>query len=300
MPGRNSHVHARVERAAAGVRQTFARSLSLILSWLLLSGCTGIIFQPMKPLVRSPDEIGLDYEDVYLESRDGTRLHGWFLTAEGEAKGTVLQLHGNAENISTHIGSVYWLPARGFNVFLLDYRGYGLSGGKPSLAGAVMDVESAVQWLLDQKEEDRKRVVVLGQSLGGALGAYALATSGLSARIRALVLDSTFGDYRDLAREKFGEIWFTWPFQYPLSWTIDDDYASIRVIPKISPTPVLVIHSEQDPIIPAHHARRLFEAAAEPKDLWIVPDGLHISALNKPEIRDRLATYLFNVLNKAP
>jgi hypothetical protein len=290
----------RIERTFAGIPRFPNRAAPLVFCCLLLAACTEIVFQPMRPLLRTPDEIGLDYEDVYFESHDGTRLHGWFLSAEGAAKGTVLQLHGNAENISTHIGSVYWLPARGFNVMLLDYRGYGLSGGEPSLAGAVEDVESAVEWLLRQKQSDRRHVVVLGQSLGGALGAYAIATSGLSSQICALILDSTFGDYRDVAREKFGEIWFTWLFQYPLSWTIDDYYAPIRVISRISPTPILVIHSIQDPIIPAHHAHRMFDAAGQPKELWIVPDGLHISALSKPEIRDRLVAYLTNVLYKAP
>ena len=256
-----------------------------------------LLTNPGCDVKKKNDEIGIDYEDVYFQSRDGTRLHGWWLPAEGKAQGTVLQLHGNAENISTHIGSVYWLPKRGFNVLLFDYRGYGLSGGKPSLAGAVMDVESAINWLLAQNTKDRNNIVVLGQSLGGALGTYAIATSGLSTKIKALVLDSSFDDYRDVAREIFGKIWLTWPFQYPLSWTIDDDYAPVRVIKRISPTPILIIHSKQDPIIPAQHARRLFEAAAEPKTLWMLPDGPHISALFRPEIRDKLVIYMTNTIN---
>jgi fermentation-respiration switch protein FrsA (DUF1100 family) len=267
---------------------------------LLLGGCTGLIFQPMKPLVRTPQQIGLAYQDVYFPSRDGTLLHGWFLPAQGASKGTIVQLHGNAENISTHIGSVYWLPAQGYNVFLFDYRGYGLSAGTPSLDGAIMDVESAIHWLLDNDRIDPQRIVVLGQSLGGALGTYALATSGLASRIRALVLDSTFGDYRRIAREKFAALWLTWPLQYPLSWSIDDDYAPIRVIARISPTPVLIIHSEADAIIPVHHARQLYAAAKQPKQLWLIPDGHHISALNRPAIRDRLLHYLGRILDEKP
>jgi fermentation-respiration switch protein FrsA (DUF1100 family) len=267
---------------------------------LLLGGCTGLIFQPMKPLVRTPQQIGLAYQDVYFPSRDGTLLHGWFLPAQGASQGTIVQLHGNAENISTHIGSVYWLPAQGYNVFLFDYRGYGLSAGKPSLEGAIMDVESAILWLLDNDRLDPQRIVVLGQSLGGALGTYALATSGLASRIRALVLDSTFGDYQRIAREKFAALWLTWPLQYPLSWTIDDDYAPIRVIARISPTPVLIIHCEADAIIPVRHAKQLYAAAKQPKQLWLIPDGHHISALNRPEIRDRLLHYLGRILDEKP
>ena len=72
------------------------------------------------------------------------RLHGWFLPAQIPSRGTILFLHGNAENVSTHIGSVAWLPAEGFNVFLIDYRGYGLSEGVPTLDGLHRDVEAAI------------------------------------------------------------------------------------------------------------------------------------------------------------
>ncbi|MFL6647184.1 MAG: alpha/beta hydrolase, partial [Sulfurifustaceae bacterium] len=98
-----------------------------------MAGCTGVFFQPYRTLVRTPDDIGLAYEDVRFKTADGVVLHGWFLPANATACATVLFLHGNAENISTHIGSVYWMPRYGFNVFLPDYRGYGASSGTPSL-----------------------------------------------------------------------------------------------------------------------------------------------------------------------
>ena len=75
-----------------------------------LSGCNGMFFFPYRTQVLSPDELGLKYEDLYFPARDGTRLHAWFLPAESSAQGTILFLHGNAENISTHIMSVRWLP----------------------------------------------------------------------------------------------------------------------------------------------------------------------------------------------
>ena len=262
-----------------------------------LSGCTGLLFQPMKPLVRTPDDINLTYQNVVFSSQDGTSLHGWFLPAEGKARGTVLLLHGNAENISTHIGSVYWLPPRGFNVFLFDYRGYGQSAGNANLEGSFQDIKAAFQWLQKSPDIDPARIVVLGQSLGGAMGVYTLANTGQSKAVRVLILDSVFSDYQQIAREKFAGFWLTWLLQYPLSWGFANDYSPVDVISKFDPTPVLIIQSKQDIIVPEHHAQQLFERARPPKDLWIIPKGGHISALNYPEVRDRLVSYLINILD---
>lgn len=268
---------------------------------ITLSGCTGALFHPMKTLIRTPADIGLQYEDVNFNSDDGTRLHGWFLpafiSAKEQAHGTILLLHGNAENISTHIGSVHWLPERGFNVFLFDYRGYGQSSGNTSITGSHQDITNALRWLLNKPGIDPKRVIVLGQSLGGVLGSYALAQSGLSKKIQLLILDSTFGNYQQIAREKFSGFWLTWPFQYPLSWTLPSDYNPIDIIDIYSPTPVLLIHGEGDDIIPIHHAQQLFAVAKEPKTFWSVPNAGHISSLRQPAVRNKLVDYLKQILD---
>ncbi len=270
-------------------------TLFIVILCLALSGCTSLFFQPMKPLLRTPADIHLEYQDVFFHSSDGTRLHGWFLPATGgedKARGTVLFLHGNAENVSTHIGSVYWLPDRGFNVFLFDYRGYGQSEGTAYLQGAMQDIEAALRWLQEKPDIDPASIVVLGQSLGGAMGAYVFAHNGQSTALRALILDSVFSDYRQIAREKLADFWLTWPLQYPLSWLVNGDYAPAEAIGLYSPTPVLIIQGQRDAIVPQHHARQLFAQARPPRDLWLIPGAKHISALNQPAIRDRLADYL--------
>lgn len=262
---------------------------------LLLSGCSQLLFVPMQQLVHTPDELGLDFENVTIESSDGVRLYAWFLPAEGKPHGTLLYLHGNAENISTHIGNVYWLPARGYNVLLLDYRGYGLSSGEPSLQGAIDDIQAALRWLLQNPAIDPQRIVVLGQSLGADLGVAAVDRAGLAARIRALVLDSAFSDYHQIVREKLAGLWLTWPLQYPLSWLVSDHFSPSESIARISPTPILIIHGAADAIVPVHHAYQLFAQAREPKALWIIPETGHIGALYRPAVRDRLVDYLDHV-----
>jgi fermentation-respiration switch protein FrsA (DUF1100 family) len=264
---------------------------------LALGGCTGVIFQPMQQLVLTPDQIGLDYEEVEFAAADGVRLNGWFLPARAPRRGSILFLHGNAQNISTHIASVAWLPAEGFDVLLFDYRGYGRSDGSPSLAGLHLDFEAALQALLARPEIERDRVIVFGQSLGGSLAITALAASPLRHQVRALIIEGAFTSYRALAREKLAGFWLTWPLQAPLGLTIDDRYRPIDVIGELA-LPLLIVHGEADRIVPPAHAVALYQAARPPKTLWLVPGAGHIAAFTTAANRAELVAYLIQTLDR--
>jgi uncharacterized protein len=273
--------------------RSFACWLFLLIT---LGACTSLLFYPQRELVLTPDRVGLAYRDVWFEAADGTRLHGWFLPADtnvvrGETC-TVLFLHGNAENISTHIASVAWLPGKGYNVLLFDYRGYGGSAGEPSLPGLHLDAEAALAAVFAMAEVDPDRIVVFGQSLGGDIAITALAGSAYRHRIRALVIEGAFSSYRGIAREKLAGLWLTWPLQWPLSLTMDNQYKPLEAIGRISPVPVLVIHGLVDRVVSPHHAEALYAAAGEPKELWLVPGADHIQALRHPDIQQRLLGYL--------
>lgn len=270
---------------------------SILLLTVLLSACTGVFFQPQQTQYMTPDKIGLVYEDVFFRSADGLKLHGWWLPAKGQAKGTVLFFHGNAENISTHIGSVYWLPAQNYNVFLPDYRGYGNSEGVPTLAGVQDDLNSAMKYLLQRKDIDTERIVILAQSLGGAMAIYNVAHSPYRAKIKALISESAFSDYRDIVREKLASFWLSWPLQWPLSFTIDNDYSPINSVALISPIPLLIIHGDKDNVVPLVHGQKLFNAAGEPKEMWVVNGGGHIQAFMHKKYQDQLLEYLERVLH---
>ncbi len=259
---------------------------------LLQLGCSNMFFIPMQQHVRTPADIGLDYRDIDFESSDGTPLHGWFLPAKGGARGSVLFLHGNAENISTHIGSIYWLPEAGYNVLLFDYRGYGKSGGVAELHGVMRDAEAAVKQMAEMEDAKNLPVIVYGQSIGAAIATYTVAHSHYREQIDATIIESGFSSYRQIAREKLASFWLTWPLQYPLSWTVSDDYKPIDAVPLIAPVPLLLVYSEEDFIIPPHHGQQLYEAAEQPKQLWLVPNGRHISVFARPEQRQRLLDYL--------
>jgi len=258
---------------------------------ITLAGCTQVFFQPNRAKVMTPEKFGLEHEEVRFRSPGGPELYGWFLPAKGEAAGTVLFLHGNAENISTHIVSVAWMPAKGFNVFLFDYRGYGASDGRPTLDGVQQDIDAAMHLLLSRTDIDRNRIIVFGQSLGGALASYYVAHSSAREHIRALVIDSAFSSYIGIVREKLAATWLTWPFQWLPSLTVDERFSPLPAMEMISPIPLLVIQGDRDSIVPVHHAQRLYDAAREPKQLWIVPGAGHIQALSNEVQRDRLANY---------
>jgi len=272
------------------------RHLGLFLLTVLLSGCTYLFFQPHGFLIDTPDRHGIEYRIETFRAADGTTLNAWFLPAQdtsgAKAKATVLFLHGNAENISTHFRSVAWLPAAGFNVLALDYRGYGASEGTPSLAGMQLDIDAAMRSLLAHKNVDPDKIIIFGQSLGGSLAIYYVAHSTYRANIRAVVIDSAFFDYRQIGKEKLAGFFLTWPFQW-LPWlTVNDDYSPANSVSAISPLPLLLIQGEQDAVVPPHHSRQLFEHASEPKELWIIPGAGHIQSLNDETVRKRLIEYL--------
>lgn len=271
--------------------------LLLVLLCSCLAGCTSVFLYPDR--VRYPGDrtLGTGAEDVWIRAHDGGQLHALHLPAQGPSRATVLYLHGNAENLSSHIRAVGWLPARGYSVLALDYRGYGRSSGKASVAGIHQDANAALDWLL--AHEGDTPLIVFGQSLGGSVAIRLVADAASRQRIAAVIADSAFSSYRDVAREKLGQVWLTWALQWPLSLLISDGYSAIDVVERIAPIPLLLIHGERDPIVDARHSRRLHEAAHEPRELWLIPDGRHTDAVLRAPVRERLVDFMNAAVERA-
>ncbi|SHM81563.1 hypothetical protein SAMN05216593_103318 [Pseudomonas asturiensis] len=265
--------------------------LALLLS---LAGCSSMLFYPEPGLPFTPDQARLQYRDVNLTAADGTRLHGWWLAAkEGvPVKGTVLHLHGNGGNLSWHLGGSGWLPEQGYQVLMLDYRGYGRSQGEPSLPAIYQDVQAAFDWLNAAPEVKSAPLVVLGQSIGGALAVHYLSQHPQErARVKALILDGTPASYRDVARYTLGTSWLTWPLKTPLSWLIPDSDSALNGLPKLAGTPMLIFQSMDDTLVPLANGISLYKAAPPPRVLQLTRGG-HVQTFADPLWRQVMVRYL--------
>lgn len=273
------------------------RLLLLIPLIVTLLGCNHLIFHPEEAHYPIPDELGIERQDHFFRTSDDRLLHGWFIPAvDTPAKGTIFFLHGNAQNISTHLRAVWWLPHQGYNLFMFDYRGYGHSLGEPSLPGLHRDVPAAMAYLFNELPIDPDRVVVYGQSLGGSLALTAAPRSPFFTQVRGVIAEGAFTSYREVAREALGNWWLTWPLQYPLSLTISDDYRPIDAVAEISPVPLLLIQGANDQVIRLHHGEELFAAAQQPKQRWVVEHAGHNNALSGETARREFLDYLDDLL----
>lgn len=263
--------------------------LILLLSPILLTACNSVYFLPMKPWVQNPANQGLIYEDVVLIHPDGERVHGWWLPARGPARGTVYFLHGNAQNISTHLMNVVWMPEQGFNVFLPDYRGYGLSDGEPTLKYAMQDIQLGLDWLRASGRSVDKPLIVFAQSLGASLTIPVLAREENHGRYDCLITEAAFTGYRDIVGDIMARSWLlrllkpvVIPFQ-PRKYDAIDVVGDLRA-------PLLMLHSEEDEVIPFSHGEALFGRATATKEFQRLR-GRHIASLRDPDVRDRLIDF---------
>ena len=268
---------------------------ALLLS-LALGGCAPLFFHPARELAAPPDLAGGSLEEIFFPSGDGVNLHGWILRPPCPPKGTVLFFHGNAENINTHVNAVLWLVKAGYLVFTFDYRGYGISDGTPDIPGVNRDGVAALDLAFHIRGGEENGIVVLGQSLGGAIATYAVANSPRRGEVKALIVDSAFAGYRRIVRDKLIAGIVTLPLAWPASWTVEDGYSPERWIGSVAPIPVVVIHGTKDPVVPFSHGERLYRLAGQPKGFWKVEGDGHATALLLPDVRAQFLGFLDSVL----
>ncbi len=229
----------------------------------LYFGQSNLVYMPSQALTETPANIGLKFEDIQITAKDNVNLNAWFVPAKDNdqiGKGVILFCHGNGGNISNRVSYLPIFKDLGLSTFLFDYRGYGKSEGKPTEAGTYADVEAAWQYLTQERKISPKKIIIYGESLGGAIAAYIAQLTSQDRKNNAggLVLASTFTSISDRASELY-------PF-LPIRLLSRFSYNSIERLPSIK-IPVLIMHSTEDEIIPFHHSDRNFQAANQPKKL---------------------------------
>lgn len=265
------------------------RACLVALAASVLAGCNmieGMFFYPDRVQYTRPADYGLAYEDVALATADGVKLHAWWLPAQGAAAGTVLHLHGNAANVSNHLPLAAWLPRAGFNVLMLDYRGFGRSEGRPTLDGVLADARAALAHLRSRRDVDATKLIVFGQSLGGATALRLLAED--AAGVRLAVIDSAFASYRGIARDAALQSIVLAPFlplALPLLPGADKD--PVTALARID-VPLIFVHGRADRVIPFKHSEQLLAAAKEPKRLIAVERAQHMESVMRPDVQSQV------------
>jgi len=240
-------------------------SVAPILVCILVSSCNcgnRFLFHPVKRLEATPAIIGLAYQNVRFTASDGTRLHGWWVPAPF-SRGTVLFCHGNAGNISYLIDTIDIYHKMSLDIFVFDYRGYGVSEGDPTEEGTYLDAEAAWKHLVERRRIKPRAIIVVGRSLGGPIAARLCRNK----HPRALILESTFTSVRDLAEYYYPDM--------PVAWLFKDAYDTSAYVSDVH-CPVLVIHSEYDEIVPFHMGKELYQTANSPA-MFITIEGSHNS-----------------------
>ena len=220
------------------------------LGWTLYFMQPSFLYKPRRDVTYTPDELGLDFENVFFDTEDGVRLNGWFIPAK-DAKFTILFCHGNGGNIMHRLDTINIFYDLGINCFIFDYRGYGKSQGKLSEQGTYRDAEAAYRWLKEEKKEQPENIILLGRSLGGSIAAF------LAGRVNpcSLVLECSFTSYIDIGKKFY-------PYM-PVQWFSRFNYDTLGYLKKVH-CPTMVIHSQNDETVSFEFGQTLYKAANEP------------------------------------
>jgi fermentation-respiration switch protein FrsA (DUF1100 family) len=218
------------------------------------------IFFPDKMLVADPGDLGLEFEDQWITTEDGVKIHAWWVPSK-DSDIVLVFFHGNAGNISHRLDNLRHLNAWGVSVLIFDYRGYGKSGGSISEKGLYADSRAALQAGLARAKASGSKLALFGRSLGG-VAAVSVANKP---EVQGVILESTFTNLGDMAKVHF---------PLPGLGALKKRFNSLGRIDGVS-APKLFIHGNRDNIVPMELGRQLFEAAPEPKTWLELPGAGH-------------------------
>lgn len=265
--------------------------VTIVVLWVTGYG-ERLFYWPIRDAFETPAQ----YEDVWIETADGKRLHGWFMPAvgvpDGEKAPAILHVHGNAGNVLYHESFSSFLTMSGFHVLLFDYRGYGRSDkGSMNRENLTIDTRSALAYLMERDDVDADRVGVLGVSLGGP---FALDAAINEPRVEAVATISTFASWRGVAGDAVGIA----------SVLIPNGLDPVDLARKLETRPYLIMHGTNDTIVDAKHAE-LIRSSAEDSFIDVTLKtypGDHNSLIQRDlkAQTDLIAFFEFNLMAPVP
>jgi fermentation-respiration switch protein FrsA (DUF1100 family) len=273
------------------MRRYYYRAFAALGAVMLLGGAMRLngpidelfLFFPSKYPDGEWNPPDLQFEDVWFKAADGTRLHGWYCPCD-DPRATLLIAHGNGGHLAHRADFLKYLQSHlHVATFMFDYRGYGRSEGKPTVDGILKDARAARAWLADRADVKETEIVLMGESLGGAVAVHLAAESPP----RGLILQSTFSSLRDVAEVHYSK----------LSWFVPrDKLNSVSKIPQFK-GPLLQSHGTADKIIPITSGEKLFQAANNPKTFVRLDGADHNDWLTEEYLR-QLDAYLTRIADK--
>jgi len=242
-----------------------------------------MIFYPVRGVAVTPEQLGIEGEELFFEAEDGIRIHAFYLPVPG-ARRALLFLHGNAGNASHRLPNAAELAKLDCSVLVIDYRGYGLSEGRATESGTFADARAGLRHLIERLGFPEDRVVVFGRSLGGAV-AVDLAQDR---RLAGVILESTFPSIAEVVSSGPGGAW--------LGALAGRRFDSASKIGRIR-APILFFHGDRDDVIGHELGRQLFDSAPQPKAFETIHGAGHndLTRVGGRRYFDRIRAFLEEV-----
>lgn len=242
-----------------------------------------LLFFPARHPVGNWQPDSLIFEDVWFQAADGAKLHGWYCPCD-KPKAVILYAHGNAGNITHRQSRLKQLQKdQQVTTFIFDYRGYGRSEGSPTVAGVLKDARAARKYLAEKAKVKESEVVLLGESLGGAVVVNLAGEDGA----KGLILENTFSSLKEVAEHHYPK----------LAWMVPaGKLDSVALLKKYS-GPVLQCHGDVDQVIPYSLGVKLHEAAPGPKTFVKLSGHDHNDPLPR-EYQQKLSDFLTTLVKQ--
>lgn len=261
--------------------------LLLILFLLITSSCSHLFYQPDSILYTDKQKIQKYFKEIEIPGPEGKIIAWSFsnpdLKSDQKKPVHLVFFHGNAQNVSSHFYSLFWILERGYDFTIFDYPGYGGSEGESTRESTTKTGIEVIKWA--QQSFPHKKIFVFGQSLGGNVAIYSASKILPDPQICGLGVDSSYLSYHTVARRILAGNWLTWLFQ-PIAYLfVSNSFSASEGIKNLNFTPILVMHGNKDFVVDIENGRDIFKAASQPKTFIEVEGGNHINAFN---FEDRL------------